>query len=415
MKKALLNDWWKQFLTGVMGTAIGVGLTFGVSNLVDNHKKAQAQRQTATMAVYDIDEMIRALKEDLQLEDALFPIAMYLSNHPDRMDKVGIDTLRQALTYLMEDVTETHPWANDAKEKAFTGSMDAWQNLENTQFYDNVQRCYLCRKELLAILSKDAVFHKPLSEDVLNAFIAKTSGDDLDDDGSLTYKALGQLLKQIYRMPETTRFLRMYTLRDRVFNQYIDELNRLNRENKFLMSLSDEEMEAYIRKNVQKTRPANPKLVAGTWVVQMNEGRQSIRFLPDHTMELILEQLDVANIHVDADNQDIRMKVPVSCRLGGEWTLEGDSLFFTTKPDRSEILSIGLDPETLPEAAREAGRKWLESYRANLNQQLQSGEVTQRNCVSFDLTGNTMFWSYRYTNAMGQPETARHQLNRKQE
>ena len=39
----------------------GVGLTFAVSNWVDNHKKLQVQRQTAMMAVYDIDEIIREM------------------------------------------------------------------------------------------------------------------------------------------------------------------------------------------------------------------------------------------------------------------------------------------------------------------------------------------------------------------
>ena len=64
-KSAFLNDWWRQFLTGVMGTAIGVGLTFAVSNMVENHNKAQVRRQTATMVVYDIDEMIQSVGAEL--------------------------------------------------------------------------------------------------------------------------------------------------------------------------------------------------------------------------------------------------------------------------------------------------------------------------------------------------------------
>ena len=48
-----------------MGTAIGVGLTFAVSNWVENDKKAQVQRQTAMMAVYDIDEIAGCQKYGL--------------------------------------------------------------------------------------------------------------------------------------------------------------------------------------------------------------------------------------------------------------------------------------------------------------------------------------------------------------
>ena len=92
-----LNDWWKQFLTGVMGTAIGVGLTFAVSNWVDNHKKDQVQRQTAMMAVYDIDEIVRLMKDEAQEEDLVFPILSHLTAHPERLDMTSPDTLRMAV------------------------------------------------------------------------------------------------------------------------------------------------------------------------------------------------------------------------------------------------------------------------------------------------------------------------------
>lgn len=33
------RSWWMQFLISVIGTAIGVGLTFAVSNRLENRKK----------------------------------------------------------------------------------------------------------------------------------------------------------------------------------------------------------------------------------------------------------------------------------------------------------------------------------------------------------------------------------------
>ena len=35
MKKISINSWWSNFLTGVLATAIGVGLTFEVNKLVE--------------------------------------------------------------------------------------------------------------------------------------------------------------------------------------------------------------------------------------------------------------------------------------------------------------------------------------------------------------------------------------------
>jgi len=415
-KRVFLNDWWKQFLTGVMGTAIGVGLTFAVSNLVDNNKKEQVQRQTATMAVYDIDEIIREMKEDLQQEDAAYPLAMYLASHPEKVDVVSVDTLGQTIAYLMEDVTSMPDWAMDTKEKAFTSSMDAWQNLENTQFYDNVQRCYLKRAELLRVMKNDEVFRRPFTDANVDQFIGTLKIDELEFDGSLTEKALRKLVKKAYEKPETIRYLRRYLLRSRVYNEYIDELTRLNQENKFLMELSDEEMEAYIRKNVRKTQPASTKLLVGRWQAQMNDAEQTFTFRADHSMDVTTEMTAMADFTVESEDLDVRLRVPVSYRMGGEWVLAGDTLSLILCPRNSEILSIGLDLDNLPESAQEKGKKWMESYRQEFELYVQSADTTvQQNYIHFDLTGNRMFWTIPYTTVTGQPETVRQQLVRMQE
>ena len=412
-KRIILNDWWKQFLTGVMGTAIGVGLTFAVSNWVDNHKKVQVQRQTAMMAVYDIDEIIRELKEELQMEESLYPTALYLSSHPEKLTVVSGDSLRQAVAYLMEDVTTVPDWAADTKEKAFTSSMEAWQNLENTRFYDNVQKCYQLRAELLRLISQDVVFRRPLTEASVNQFLENASADDLEYDGSLTLDALCKLLKQAYGKPETLRYLRMYLLRNREYNQYIDQLNRLNKENKFLMKITDEEMESYIRKNIQKTKPARPSLLVGVWEEEMNEGCETLRFSADHTLDIIFDIMDLAILRDESEGEEVQVKVPVSYSLSGEWTLEGDSLRLQCFPGKGELLSIGLDLAGLPESLREKGQEWETAFRQKMKEYLESAGVDQWYSLSMDITGDLLFLSYQYTSPLGEVQPVRLQLVRK--
>lgn len=77
-EKKNIPSWWKEFLTGVMATAIGVGLSFAVNNMVENHKKDQVRRHTAMMAVYDIDEIARQLKGFRQKEDLYFKVTTYI-------------------------------------------------------------------------------------------------------------------------------------------------------------------------------------------------------------------------------------------------------------------------------------------------------------------------------------------------
>jgi hypothetical protein len=56
----------KELLMTFLGTTISIVLTFGTTALLDNREKAAQQRQTALMSVYDIDEIIRMLKEDME-------------------------------------------------------------------------------------------------------------------------------------------------------------------------------------------------------------------------------------------------------------------------------------------------------------------------------------------------------------
>ena len=131
----------KNLSLSILGTAIGVGLTFFVDNRVEyNHQRA-AQRETAIMAVCDIDEIAQGLKDEIKLEDSLFQVTMYVSSHQERIDSLSKDTLEMTFKYLYDDPTVVKPWTADTKENAFNSGIDARINLGNNQFYDNVQSC----------------------------------------------------------------------------------------------------------------------------------------------------------------------------------------------------------------------------------------------------------------------------------
>jgi hypothetical protein len=106
-----------------LGTTISIVLTFGTSALLDNREKAAQQRQTAIMSVYDIDEIIRMLKEDLEKETAFSEVTYYLFTHQEELDSISYDSLKMAVAYLVEDVTTQSKWADDSKEKAFSGNI----------------------------------------------------------------------------------------------------------------------------------------------------------------------------------------------------------------------------------------------------------------------------------------------------
>ncbi|MBQ9398335.1 MAG: hypothetical protein IJU08_07560, partial [Bacteroidales bacterium] len=179
------------------------------------------------------------------------------------------------------------------------------------------------------------------------------------------------------------------------------------------MSISDEEIEAYIRKNVQKTKSATPALVAGVWEAQTNAATETFWFKPDHTSDVTVTFVAVAEFRVESEDREVRMDVPVSYRMVGEWELEGDVLHSVVNPGNCEILSIDLNLDGLSEAARAKGEEWQAAYRQQLNEYLQALSDDLRANVSFDLTGDRMFWEYQVTSSTSQPEAVRLQLIRK--
>ena len=136
-RKLTGKGWLSELLLTTLGTAIGVGLTFFVNDKVEDTHRRAAQRETAIMAVCDIDEIVQGLKDEIQMEDSLFKVAMYVASHQELIDSLPMDTLDMAFKYLYDDPAVVKEWTADTKENAFNSGIDARMNLGNNQFYDN--------------------------------------------------------------------------------------------------------------------------------------------------------------------------------------------------------------------------------------------------------------------------------------
>ena len=417
--KKVSRAWGTDFITGVLATAIGVGLSFAVNNMVENHKKDQARRHTAMMAVYDIDEIARQLREYRQKEDILYNVTQYMSTHQEEIDSAQLDTLRMAVTYLTEDVAEFPKWADDTKEKAFNSSMDAWQNLDNTRFYDNVQACYRLRSELLKSMETDVIFSRPLSDEEFNRFFLQVSDQELDYSGGMGPEALARLLKQVLKQPTATRYLRTYFLRTNVLGKCADDLVRLNQENKFMMNITDADIGEYIRKNVDKTRPPTVRKLTGDWMDHQDEDRwMEFSLRPDMTASLTGHVVFNLSIYLKEEDVTVGLNCPVVYSIQGQWSLQQDSLKMVYDPATSEILSFDVDMSNLPKSALEREKDkletWKQEYQDGIMETIRQNTWSWTDLASLDMTGNILFLKSQHTTAWGQTETGTQQLVRKQ-
>lgn len=419
MKRHLfnLNGWWKNFLTGVLATAIGVGLTFEVNNRVEHHRQKQARYQTAMMAIYDIDEIIRQFLEDKQQEDAFFKVAMYLYTHQEQLETTSMDSLWMAAVYLVYEASEMPEWADDSSEKVFTSSMDVFQDLGDIVFYDNVQECYHQRRNMLRRMDQNVSFKRPVPSQFVLDYRKRVPVANMDYNGMMNKQSMADLVRQMFCLPEVPLYLQKYLLRDREYHSFVDQLIRLNQENKYLMNITDESLTSYIEKHISMTKPAKPKLLVGEWEQRQNNQQKTYTFRQDHTASLVTQMDYRIGMYVEGEDVNVYMLAPLTFTIDGQWSLKGDSLWLDFHPETIKILSFDLDFSYLPQSALDSSKDSLDirkqQYQETISQRLRENtRWTWGSKVSLSQSGTIMFWEQDYTMPWGQTKTEHSQLLR---
>ena len=347
----------KELLMTFLGTTISIVLTFGTTALLDNREKAAQQRQTALMSVYDIDEIIRMLKEDMEKEKVLSEVTNYVFTHQEELDSMSSDTLKMAVAYLVEDMTEKPEWADDSKEKAFSGNIEVRQNMKYAQFYDNVRESYRLRRELLGHLEKDIEFSRPVSDTDYHQFVQQLDFTDFDTDGNLTENASRSLLRHAFQQRSTELYLRYFFRRRENYAYYIMYLIRLNRENKFMADITDDDMAEYVKKNVDKTMPVTAQQLIGTWEEQFVDNNVfHYKLKKDQMVEFIYDTVNKLDLYLKDEKMYVPILVPTTTRLKGHWELKGDSLKMNFDNKTLEVLAIDVDFSKLPKSALERSK-----------------------------------------------------------
>ncbi len=392
-------------LISIVGTSIGVGLSFTVNRMVESHKQQEAQRETAMMAVYDIEEILRQVKEEKELEHNLFEVTMYASTHQEEMETMSEDTLHKVITYLLDDPTVVKRWAVDTRENAFNSSMDARRNLGSAQFYDNVQACYQVRRELKQYMENTQTFKRPLSSEDYEQFLLQLGPDEMDYSTSLPLpQAVAPFLKQLFQKREATLYLKRYFQRVDAYRSAATSLERLNRENKYLMNISDKDLEEYVRQNVDRQQPATAKLIEGTWEITQNEESGTYKFYADSTTEFIINSVNQIQLILGAEKTEVYITTPITVYMKGKWALKGDSIEVTYDNETIEYLSFDVDWSNLPKAALERAKDSLEIKKEGIKNYglllIKQRKHDFSRKVTLDISGNTMLWITGEKNAL---------------
>ena len=410
----------KQLSLSILGTAIGVGLTFFVDNMMDKSHQRAAQQETAIMAVCDIDEIVQGLKDEIHLEDSLFKVTMYVSSHQELIDSLSMDTLDMAFKYLYDDPTVVKEWMADTKETAFNSSLDARMNIGNYQFYDNVQSCYYMRSSLMKVMADAPEFRRPLSKEAYEDFLYKLDPFDIKYGGVPVPNARRDIMKQIFAQHSTTLYIKRYFFRKDTYMKAVNELDLLNCENKVLMDITDKDIETYLKRNsINVSARSFADLIIGTWELNFGNNQNTYLFHKDNTLEQIHHFKVELQFQLEKQQKEVFVLSPMTTYMEGRWELRGDTLITDLDASTAAITSFEVDLSNFPQASMEIVKDSIEIKKDMMKQfllkEMRHWPLKKDYLISFDKSTNTMAWRFKEATLAGKNKEKSVVLYRKME
>lgn len=358
---------WQQFLITVLGTAIGVALTFVVNGMIDRRNKEKAQRLTAIMVIHDIDESLAILKEMVEPEEESGKLLQYALERRDHLEKMPYDSLTRIVYSMMEP---SSPFRFDtSKEKVFNSDLDTWQNLENMKFIDNVQSFFYDRQEFEEWYNGDELWRKPLSrEEYLQSFMGQ---------GWMTQERACEILRAYLKEKlydkRVIYYIDIASYRSQALKRKIDEWTDLNEENKFIMGISDRELEEYMNSMVVEGERVTKQYLTGNWTLRLEENSYcDYSFHSDNSFSIEMVQSTSGNWENWSGTFITRST------FSGMWEMKGDSLIMKPGPRTVDEVEVEVDVSGLvpAEGKRDSLDSWL----------IKTRQLTLEGCREFSET-----------------------------
>ena len=382
-KKKLRASLWMQLLISILGTAIGVGLTFAVNNRMENRKKEEAQRLMAIMVIHDIDESINSLKSLRENMETMYNATLYVREHLNQIDSVPNDTLNKALHFIVE--TEEEFRFDNSKEKIFHSSPDTWQNLGCMKFIDNVQSFYYYRQEFQDAYNQSSIWQKPVSVEVYEELNNSDSNLSLEEVLDQYYAKMRKLLKEKLEDGHVKYYIDCTPRKLGSIASLIKYWIQVNDENKFLMSITDEELENYVNNINTNGYAVSEKSMPGTWEMSSTDEVNQFELREDHTYSYVSIVTSPANINFSQG------KLKKIYKESGIWELKGDSLIAI--PDSVDFEADASKMTIQPEK-QEMLDNWVQNYQEEylsyFQQKLKEGYLRQAWSVRLDASRDKM-------------------------
>lgn len=314
----------KELLLTVLATTISIILTFGTAAWLDKRKQQAYGRQLAYMTIHDIDNTAEMLERYVTDENDGYLLAQYLLDHKDSLNTIGLDTLQTVMFYVLSYNDKFT--LDDASEKIFLSSQEAWSNIDNITFIDRVQSFYNHRHEIFDYLNTSLQWRKPVGE---KEFM------QVQIDSPRFMMDVVDFMDELLQRNDVCYYIACSPLRQHRINAIINEWKKVSDECKFMMGISDSELDEYIASRSKTGERVRDRQLVGRWFGKgeptMNSERENhLEFRKDHSATLTFTTYYSSSIYSG--------RISNKLIIQATWELKGDSLYISQLPDLECVL-----------------------------------------------------------------------------
>lgn len=349
----------KELLLTTIGTTISIVLTFGTAHYVEQQQADKSRRLLAMTIINDIDQSLNITKRLIELEEEGRTVSFHLLDNIDRLDSIPSDTLYMFINYVMNGSFDSKLEFKKNNEEIFNSSQDSWRTLNDRKFLNNVQNFYNARAVFERQTKEWMYFRKPITTEEEYNIVMVT-------DEVSTREKLVPLCRRLLESPRMRKYIESFGQRKNLYRGFLEYVN-LNEENKFLMNITEQDMEDFVNQTYMTIRPVKDQDLVGTWEAVMPDDKRQIsfEFRKDHTF--------TTHQSFSWTHPAFRGKLVQRFTLSGKWAIEGDSLV-----KHFDMKSYQLKLEEVNVVSRSGMADDLEKAKAELTGDVMKPAIVKR-------------------------------------
>ena len=304
------NSWTKELLMSVIGTTISIVLTFGTAYLIEQKQRKAEGREIAMMVIHDIDLYAENFREMAEMEAKNHDLTMYVMEHIDSIEKIPFDTIYAVINYIY--TSEGFEFrVDDSIEKTFQSNQEIWRSIDAPSFIDLARNFFHDRRMTFQVLNTSPIFRKPIDEKESMPIYANAmnTGKGID-----WYDFLHKKLQD----QDVQLYIHFHDQRQSAINTTADNYQDISNRCKFIMNITDEELEAFLDKRKRTGEKLTDKKLVGRWTTQEDQP-QTFEFNSDHTFKQLVEKRH--------PSPSYHGRLKVTYIFTGRWEIKEDSLY----------------------------------------------------------------------------------------